>query len=152
LKTAAFIQGTLSIGWSLKSCRTTSIRTLKTSTPALNIFAPELPHERLNSANFSSHYKLFFYFLALHAPPLAPFGHSACCGQRRRGRRSPFPLHRSVIACVFEADRASFAKDAAPDLGAIVLKSTILSTEARAEAAGPVGAMPLNFSCIYNCC
>jgi hypothetical protein len=38
--------GTLSIGWSLKSCRTTSRKTLKTSTPALNIPFSVLPHER----------------------------------------------------------------------------------------------------------
>ena len=42
----------------------------------------------------------------------------------------------SVGHCVrFEAECASFAKDAVPDLGAIVLKSTISSIEARAEAA-----------------
>jgi hypothetical protein len=52
---------------------------------------------------------------------------------------SPSPVGHCMR---FEADCASFAKDAVPDLGTIVLKSTILSTEARAEAAGPVGAMP----------
>src|SRR6266404_3792395 len=37
---------------------------------------------------------------------------------------------------------ANYAKGAVPDLGAIVPKSTILSTEARGEAVGPAGAMP----------
>ena len=36
-------------------------------------------------------------------------------------------------------------------LSAIVLKSTILSTEARAEAVGPIGAMPSNFLCPHCC-
>src|SRR6266852_5701579 len=92
MKTAAFTQGTLSIGWSLKSCRTTLIRTLKTSTPALNIFAPELPHERLNSATFRYITSYFFIFwrCTLHRSRFSDILPAADRGEGAGDRHSPF--------------------------------------------------------------
>jgi hypothetical protein len=136
--------GTLSIGWSLKSCRTTARKTPKASTPALSIPFSELPHACLNGATLRC-------ILAISRFVVAHFTARAFrtfCLRRTEAKEGPvigIPSSSVGHCSRYEADCASFAKDAVPNPDALVLKSTILSAEAslaRAEAARSVGAMP----------